>query len=430
MSPRKGTIVLMGSGELTATMVEVHKKMLARLPDPSHAVFLDTPAGFQLNVDEISRKAVEYFRVHVQKQLKVASYKSSEITSAVDAETAFHELRNANFVLFGPGSPTYAIDQLKETPIPDILKKVVESGGCLVAASAAALAIGRYTLPVYEIYKVGKKIHWVDGLDILSQLGFYPVVVPHWNNAEGGTHDTRFCFMGEPRFKQLESLLPEDVTILGIDEHTACIIDLEAQHIDIQGIGNVTIRKKGRETTFGKGAQIPFQILMKNMDPSDWMPQPINGTEPVGGRDALELNGLNQVANIQASFRKGLADLDPKKTIHALLTLDSIIWNAQNNFADEQRISQAREILRESIVLLGQTLGSSHQNLREYLSPLVKPMLQLRAAFRNEKKWSEADSIRDILRQANILVEDTGDGSRWRIVEKDLLTQNQGDNNS
>ena len=57
-------------------------------------------------------------------------------------------------------------------------------------------------------------------------------------------------------------------------------------------------------------------------------------------------------------------------------------------------------------------------------------MLQLRAAFRDEKKWSDADSIRDILRQANILVEDTADGFRWRIAEKDLQTQNQGDNDS
>jgi len=93
MSSRKGTIVLMGSGELTATMVGVHKKMLSKLPDPASAVFLDTPAGFQLNVDEISRKAVAYFSTHVQKQLDVASFKSSENLSAFEAETAYRMLR-------------------------------------------------------------------------------------------------------------------------------------------------------------------------------------------------------------------------------------------------------------------------------------------------------------------------------------------------
>ena len=245
MASSKGMIALMGSGELTATMVEVHKTLLARLPNSPYAVFLDTPAGFQLNVDEISKKAVEYFRVHVQQSLAVASYKSSKDINAIEAETAFHLLRSANYVLVGPGSPTYTIRHLQKTPIPEILVKSIQSGGCLVAASAAALTIGRFTIPVYEIYKVGHDIHWIDGLDILSRFGLNLVVVPHWNNAEGGTHDTRFCFMGEPRFQKLEMLLPEDAMILGIDEHTACIIDFQTQRIDIQGIGNLTIRKKG-----------------------------------------------------------------------------------------------------------------------------------------------------------------------------------------
>jgi len=412
-------IVLMGSGELTATMVEVHKKILARFPDSPTAVFLDTPAGFQLNVDEISRKAVEYFRVHVQKQLNVASYKSSENTSAFEAETAFHMLRTADFVLVGPGSPTYAVGQLQKSPIPEILVNNIQSGGCLVAASAAALTLGRFTLPVYEIYKVGQDIHWVDGLDVLSQFGLHLVVVPHWNNAEGGTHDTRFCFMGEPRFRQLEMLLPDDAMILGIDEHTACIIDLNAQRIDIQGIGNVTLRKRGREIKFGKKDQIPLEMLVNKINQRDWTSTDVDDVEQAGNLNLLKRGLLNKVNDIEASFRKGLANHDQKETTNALLELDSAIWKAQRDLEDEENISEAREILRDSIVLLGVELGTSPRHLREYLAPLVEQMLQLRARFRNEKKWSEADHIRDILQQSNIQVEDTKDGVQWHILEKD-----------
>jgi len=419
MSSRKGVIVLMGSGELTATMVEVHKNMLARFPDSPTAVFLDTPAGFQLNVDEISRKAVEYFRVHVQKQLNVASYKSSENTSAFEAETAFHMLRNADFVLVGPGSPTYAVRQLQKTPIPEILVKNIQSGGCLVAASAAALIMGRFTLPVYEIYKVGQDIHWVDGLDVLTQFGFNLVVVPHWNNAEGGTHDTRFCFMGKPRFQQLETLLPDDATILGIDEHTACIIDFNAQRIDIQGIGNVTLRKKGHEIKFGKKDQIPFDALVKEIDQRDWAPKDVDDVEQAGDPNLSIKSLLNKVNAIEASFRKGLASHDQKETTNALLELDSAIWKAQKDLENEENISQAREILRDSIVLLGAELGASPRHLRKCLSPLVEQMLQLRARFRKEQKWSEADRIREILQQSNIQVEDTKDGIRWQIIDED-----------
>ena len=413
-------IVLMGSGELTATMVEVHKKMLARFPDSPFAVFLDTPAGFQLNVDEISRKAIEYFRVHVQKQLNVASFKSSEHTNVFEKETAFHMLRNADYVLVGPGSPTYAVRQLHKTPIPEILVNNIRSGGCLVAASAAALTMGRFTLPVYEIYKVGQDIHWVDGFDILAKFGLNLVVIPHWNNAEGGTHDTRFCFMGEPRFHQLETLLPDDAMILGIDEHTACIIDLVARRIDIQGIGNITLRKKGHEIKFSKKDQIPFEILVKGINQRDWAPK---GLDDVGRSNELKVSNeslLHKVNAIEASFREGLDNHDQKETTNALLELDSAIWKAQKDLEDEEHISEARETLRDSMVLLGAELGASSRHLRKYLSPLVEQMLQLRARFRNEQKWSEADRIRDVLQQSNIQVEDTKDGFQWYIIDKNV----------
>ena len=413
----------MGSGELTATMVEVHKRMLAQFPDSPDAVFLDTPAGFQLNADEISRKAVEYFSCHVQKKLTVASYKSSENTSAFEAETAFHMLRNADYVLIGPGSPTYTVRQLQKTPIPEILVNNIQSGGCLVTASAAALTMGCFTLPVYEIYKVGQDIHWVDGLDILTQFGLNLVVVPHWNNAEGGTHDTRFCYMGEPRFKKLEALLPGDATIIGIDEHTACIFDFNAQHIDIQGIGHITIRKKGRERKFGKKDRIPFEELVKEIDQEDWTPQELKDTDQADALEMSEASLTYKINKIKTSFRDGLVNHDQKETTNALLELDSIIWKAQKDLENEERISQAREIFRDFIVLMGAELEVSPHHLREYLSPLVEQMLQLRARFRNEKKWSEADLIRDILQQSSIQVEDTKDGVRWQIVDEDTQGQ-------
>lgn len=420
MTSRMGTIVFIGSGELTDTMVEVHKQMLAKLPGSPRAVFLDTPAGFQLNVEEISKKAVEYFRTHVQKQLAVASYKSSENTTAFEAETAFHLLRNADFILVGPGSPTYTVRQLKKTPIPEIFNKIVRSGGCLVTASAASLTMGRFTLPVYEIYKVGQEIHWIDGLDILSQFGFNLVVIPHWNNAEGGTHDTRFCFMGEPRFQQLEALLPDEVTVLGVDEHTACIIDFQTQLIDIQGIGNVTIRKMGREIKFSKGEKIPLELLAKEINQTAWKPKDIGDTNQTGDLNDRIKNLSSRVNVLGASFRKGLDHRNQKEVTNALLELDSTIWKAQKDLEDKEKISQARKVFRDSIELLGAELGASPQHLREYLTPMVERMLQLRAKFRKEQKWSEADGIRDILYQANVLVEDTREGFRWRIIDEDI----------
>ena len=82
------------------------------------------------------------------------------------------------------------------------------------------------SLPVYEIYKVGEELHWIEGLDLFNFYGLKLVFIPHWNNNEGGAElDTSRCFMGQERFMRLIEMLPDEVTIVGLDEKTALIID-------------------------------------------------------------------------------------------------------------------------------------------------------------------------------------------------------------
>ena len=412
MSSRKGVIALMGSGELTATMVEVHKGLLARVSDSPRAVFLDTPAGFQLNVDQLSQRAVDYFRIHVQQQMSVASFKSIEGSTPYEAEQAFHTLREADFVLIGPGSPSYAVRQWLQTPIPEILAKRVEDGGCLVAASAAALTVGEFTLPVYEIYKVGEELHWVEGMDVLSRFGLDLVVVPHWNNAEGGTHDTRFCYMGEPRFRRLESLLPPDSSILGLDEHTACLIDLETEEAVITGIGRVTLRRESRERSFEKGERFPLDVLRRGSVGEGWRRETPAAINVQMSTEREEGSFWARVHRIEAAFQQGLETGDSGKTTNALLELDRTIWEAQQALESGEFISQARDILREMIVTLGVKL-SSPVYPTGCPEPLVEELLELRERFRQRKQWQDADAIRDSLQRVSIVIEDTEQGPRW-----------------
>jgi cyanophycinase-like exopeptidase len=415
MAPKKGKIVLMGSGELTATMVEVHKGLLDQLPGSPQAAFLDTPAGFQLNVDQISSKAVEYFRVHVRQTMSISSFKSQETTADFDARQAFHILRNSNYILIGPGSPTYAVRQLKESPVPEILTQCVANGGCLVAASAAALTVGYLTLPVYEIYKVGHDLHWVDGMDILGQFGFDLVVIPHWNNAEGGTHDTRFCFMGEPRFRRLESLIPQKVPVLGLDEHTACILDFEINQAEVKGIGRVTLRTSDRELYFKSGDRLPLDVLRGGGNNSGWRPDPAETRTPQKDSAFAPDSFWDKIHSLEDRFHKGLKGHDPRASTNALLELDRAIWQGQQDLESEENISQARDTLRDLIVLTGNEPSSSPGNQTEFLAPLIEALLELRQNFRANKQWAEADAIRDTLQSVNITVEDAKNGSKWRL---------------
>jgi cyanophycinase-like exopeptidase len=391
MASKKGTVVLMGSGELTATMVEVHKEQLARFGPAPRAVFLDTPAGFQLNVDEISRRAVSYFRRHVQQPLIVASYKSSTLHSPYETEQAFHSLREADYILIGPGSPTYAVRQLRQTPVPDILTQRVMDGGCLVAASAAALTVGRMALPVYEIYKVGHDLHWVEGMNILGPLGFDLVVIPHWNNAEGGTHDTRFCFMGKPRFDELAAMLPQDVSVFGLDEHTACIIDLDGGEARIAGLGRAVLRRDGTEQVFQKGERFSIAVLQgRAAAASETVQRAAPSAEPSAAVPDEPLF-WDSVHGLRSAFLEGLERRDARAIVNALLELDRILWQAQVDLENEEFISQGREVLRDLIVLLGPAMEAHPREKTLGFAPLVEELLTLRAT-REGVRWRLADA--------------------------------------
>ncbi len=229
MSGGPRILAIMGSGETAPAMAKVHRALFDRFDGgPVPAVILDTPYGFQENADELSARTMTFFETSVGNPVEVASLRSRDV-DALAAATALARIREARYVMAGPGSPSYALHQWSGGPIPDALAEKTTGGGILTMASAAALTLGVVTIPVYEIYKVGEDPRWLEGLDLLGRAtGLRAAVVPHYDNAEGGNHDTRFCYMGERRLRMLEALLPEDVFVLGVDSHTALVLDLDA----------------------------------------------------------------------------------------------------------------------------------------------------------------------------------------------------------
>ncbi len=235
---------------------------------PGSPVLLDTPFGFQPNAGEIAAKIIAYFRERVGWEITVASLRHGGQPGEPDFERFLSQLGAANYVFAGPGSPSYALRHWRHEAIVDGLREKVRSGGCLAFASAAAIGLGAYALPVYEIYKVGDDPSWIRGLNVLAEVGVRAAVIPHYNNREGGTHDTRYCYMGEARLRQLESMLPDNVVILGVDEHTACIIDVEAGSVAVRGKGVVTVRRQGEERIFP--ASFPLSELQDTPSGAEW----------------------------------------------------------------------------------------------------------------------------------------------------------------
>ena len=411
MIAASGIIAIMGSGETTDSMVRVHRYLLDKLPPPVKATFLDTPAGFQMNADDLFDKAKEYFQKRLGQPMERATFKSARQISPFEAEKAFQTLRQADYVFVGPGSPTYALKNWQKTPIPQILLERIQAGGCFVAASAAALTLGRFTLPVYEIYKVGEDPFWADGLDLLGKFGLPLAVIPHWNNAEGGTHDTRYCYMGGPRLLRMEGMLPPEVSILGIDEHTACILDFQAERMLTKGVGTVTIRRGQIQRVFKDGETLPLPEFRTFIMPLSGSPSVLHSpsmTSPPPPEIFLE-----NIERFQQNYESLLQENKGAAVVDILIELDKLIWKSCKEFEDEERIAKAREVFRTLIVHLGLRFDECPKDVPGILAPLMNILLDVRGKLRLAKQWAAADEIRNQLLQAGIIIEDTPEGPRW-----------------
>src|SRR5262245_16023417 len=258
-------LVIMGSGETAPTMVKPHRAILDRAGD-GPAVLLDTPYGFQSTADDISTRAAGYFAASVGRQVDVVSWRVAP-PPGLTRERALAALHDASWVFAGPGSPTYALRQWRDTPVPGLLTDKLTAGGVVLFASAAALTLGSHTVPVYEIYKAGYDPHWVPGLDLVgAATGLPAIVIPHYDNAEGGHHDTRYCYLGEQRLSTMEHELPDEAFVLGVDEHTAVVLDLDARTATVLGNGGLTIRRRGHSVVHRTGAVIGFDALVAGPD--------------------------------------------------------------------------------------------------------------------------------------------------------------------
>ena len=255
-----GVIALMGSGETAPGMTKVHRRLLARHEDV-RAVNLDSPYGFQENVPQVTEKLVEYFSTSLTTRLRTLALPSYEAASDLERALVKREVRQATYVFAGPGSPSYALNQWRPLGLADDLRAVLDDDGTLCFSSAAVLTLGAHTAPIYEVYKVGLPARWLEGLNLLGDLGLDCAAIPHYDNAEGRNYDTRYCYLGERRLRELEAQLPTGSAILGVDEHTALLLDVDADTVSVVGRSRGHWRVHGETLDLENGSVTPLATL-------------------------------------------------------------------------------------------------------------------------------------------------------------------------
>ena len=262
---RGGPIVLFGSGEISANGRKVHERMFRDLKPPVRVAILETPAGFQPNSALVAGKIGDFIQHNLQNykpQVSIVPARRRDSVFSPDDADLLAPVLAANYIFIGPGSPTYAVRHLSDTLAYRYLVRRHLQGATMALASAAAFAVSSKVLPVYEMFKVGADPHWVDGLDLLGLYGLDVAIVPHWNNAEGGDElDTSHGFVGLDRFMQLRALLPASTRILGIDEHTAVVMDFAAGLGRVMGKGTATLCHAALDRIIPGGEAFDLNLL-------------------------------------------------------------------------------------------------------------------------------------------------------------------------
>lgn len=254
-----GPIALLGSGETSPTIRKVYNWLFQQMETPVNVSILETPAGFEPNSDYVAGQIGVYLEKRLQNyrpQVSIIPARKRGTAFSPDDPQLLTPLYEADVILMGPGSPTYAARQLYDSVAWHTLRACHALGATVFLASAATLAVSAHVMPVYEIYKVGADLHWQPGLNFLGDFGLDLIFVSHWNNNDGGdVLDTSRCYLGQDRFRRLVEMLPATTqgaphTIVGIEENTALILDPVAASCRVMGQGGVIIIRNGHETAF------------------------------------------------------------------------------------------------------------------------------------------------------------------------------------
>lgn len=368
-------LVLMGSGETSPSLVAVHREGLS-VSGEKRVTILDSPAGFQENSPQLLDRIATFFHVSLGAASELASLPHRDSTPV---EVALFEetVGRASYLFAGPGSPTYALDVWERHRVGDLLVEAIRRGAVVTLASAAALTAGTRTIPVYEIYKVGAEPYLRTGLNLTGALGLPLMVVPHWNNAEGGNHDTSRCFIGKRRFNRL--VHEAEVSVLGVDEHTAAIFDLAVGRLRVAGLGTVTIIGE-QELVLPAGESVSLS------DVGSLLGTPVLSLEP--------------------------EVVDPVERSHGVEELLGALLALEEKAAEDPG---RRQDLRRGLVELARAAEMGLIDPKEIVGDYVALLLELRAAARRERRFEEADRIRDGLVDLGVEVHDTPAGPRWEM---------------
>jgi len=214
--------------------------------------------------------------------------------------------------------------------------------------------------------------------------------------------------------------LDADTYVLGIDEHTGLIIDIDAETATVVGNSNVTIRLRSESFIYPTGSVIPLSLLQS---PTSLLTGTVDAsssqsvaTVPVVATSAVPANSLDAVlAESIQQFDRAMQQRDALGAVRTVLALEQAMQDWSIDTLQSDVLVRARGTLRSMISQLGDAAVGGVKDPREVVAPFVEAMLSVRATVRAEKRFDLSDIIRDVFASLNIEVRDTPAGVEWSL---------------
>ena len=195
------TVCLQGGGEFSPGCRTMDTALLQQVDGPIVVTALAGTPG--RDYARASANGVSHFR----------ALGASDVVAAPDVRErpaeALAVLATARLLVLPGGSPSRLLTALTESPVGQLLRELLESGGSVMGASAGAMVLCGWT--------VLPDRRGAGGMAVVPGLGVVPdtLVVPHW---QGGSSRGDWL-------SAITAKVPGQVEVLGLPEESGVVID-------------------------------------------------------------------------------------------------------------------------------------------------------------------------------------------------------------
>ena len=130
---------------------------------------------------------------------------------------------------------------------------------------------------------------------------------------------------------------------------------------------------------------------------------------------------LSAIDTMQSQFTDAMdTDFNTAQAVGSIFSLVSQVNKSleNSNGVPDHTFAKAYKTITETCQVLGIYTMNAHEasNTAEYFGPLLELLLEVRQDARNQKDWDTSDKIRDRLKELNIEIKDTREGSTWKFL--------------